>query len=782
MIDRNDRAAARAATPAEETSGPLADAQRTLALVSIGGLFLVVWIVLIALSALNPTLIFVAYAFMLTVSPLLAGGVLRLVEGGKLLGAAALAKAFERLKSFLLCLVVAGIAAVVTMPVAHGRAQWLWGVAGIAFVMTLAALLFARSRPTMSAGRWTDWLDGLLVVLLACGAFILSPFDPAARMPIGYLAYAFDALNFGYWAILGIFWVAVGFYLMRVESRVDVRTADRRNRMILIVVVLFVLSLYDDGHYIHIMSYEPLVDPAMQTLHGGIPMVDTYSQYGFLTWFVYYLSFLVLPGTFGTSAVVLRLINLAYFLVILAMLVSISRRRLSVLWFLAPAYIAMLVSHDPFPHQMWNVYAFPMMMGGRWLVPSLMALSLVIAQGRARATWSALLLIALAAVSSMEILAYTLATWGYCMLLEAIRQRSIGLLLKNGVMAILAAVAGQAVLFGGVYAFTGKVVDYAPYLSILSDYRPVEGTDWSMTFEPLMALWFPVAVSYFAILATAGWRAFRAEQDTTLAERLLPVALFGLGPLGYFFGRPQEPGLTLSCLPFAVVVISVAQVVFREPARFGGAGRALAGVMAFSFAFTIGTALEHYARPYEPTSANSSILRRCFTPNGCLDALHNIHIALTSQALDPRTSVGQGILVPSEFDTQQRIEELISMLQRLAPDKSHVGMVTDFWDPGGGNAHAISVAAAMATGNWRMWFYTAAFHDGQAKLVADRVLRRVAATPPGTLVIISNRREGLIGLNQEIIKTLEAHCRLSPVETAKYHTAYRVIGCDGPNR
>lgn len=751
-----------------------------LALIVVGGLFFVACALLVKFSAMNASIIFAAFAFMTVIAPLLSAGILSLAESRGTFPPSAAPAWLLPTKSLLCSLVVSLLVVELTTAFMRYQATSI-RVFAILFLTVAGSviLLFLHRGRAAFARRMSDGLDVLLVLSLAGAVFVFSPFEPASPIPIGYLAYALDAPSFWCWAIVGVLWTVFGIWLRQIEVPLRLRTNGTATYVALALVVLFIVSLYDDGHYIHIMSYEPLVDAAMHVLRGGVPMVDAYSQYGLLPWLIFDLAYLKLPATFGTAAVVQRIDNLAFFLVIFAMVIVVSKRRLSALWFLVPAFVATLVSHDPGYRQMWNVNAFPMLLGGRWLIPSTMALLQVVARGPARTSWGALLLIALAAISSMEILVFTISSWGYCLLLDAIRERSPRLLLLSALRGSLAIAAAHVGLALVIYLSTGRIIDYAPYFNILRDYRPVEGNGWSLTFDPRMALWLPIALSYFGILAVASWRAFGGEIRASLAEKLTPIAVFGLGPLAYFFGRPQEPALTLSCLPFAVVSIAISQVVFRDPGRFGAAGRALYAVMFFAFSFVVADSFEHFARPYDPTQGNSSILRRCFAPQGCLDAPRNIEIALTSQALDPRTSVGQGLLVPSEFDTRQRIEELMAMLRRLAPDTQDVGMVTDFWDEFGGNAHAISVSAAMATGHWRAWFYTAPFHDGQATLIAERVLKRVAATPEGTLIIISNRREGLVSLNQRILQTLDAHCRLSPVEVDRYHSAYKVIFCDG---
>ena len=171
------------------------------------------------------------------------------------------------------------------------------------------------------------------------------------------------------------------------------------------------LLLYDDLHFTDFSHYMPLVGPALHAARGGAPMVDVYSVYGLGPWLVHLAAFELLTPTFGTAAVTVRVINLLYYGTILAMLVFVTRRRLSALWFFIPAILVAL---------MWNMNALPMTLGGRNLLPAVVALLMVASRDKGWGRWAALPLIMLASLSSVEILIFALAPWGYCLLLNSV--------------------------------------------------------------------------------------------------------------------------------------------------------------------------------------------------------------------------------------------------------------------------------------------------------------------------------------------------------------------------
>ena len=335
----------------------------------------------------------------------------------------------------------------------------------------------------------------------------------------------------------------------------------------------------------------------------------------------------------------------------------------------------------------------------------------------------------------------------------------------------------QLALLASVYLSTGAVVDYRPYFSLFLQFRPAEDSIWSVPFVPYYALWLPIGFAYFIIMAVGGLRALRGERPVSIVDRLLPVAVFGLGPLAYFMGRPQEATLNVTCLSFAVVAIGIAECVFVKPWRFGAGAAALSWVMAGAFAFITADGFEHFMRASDPGRGNSTILRRCLSAEGCRlgEVGPNIWLALHTEPLDPRTGVGFGV---KDDGHRQRIEEVVAMLGRLAPGASTVGMLADLFPRIFADADpAIGITAFMYTGQWYAWSVSSPVNDGVSPLLTDRILRRVAATPSGTLIIAPNGADEWAPLNKAILERLRETCDLRPLETGRYHSAFVTERC-----
>jgi hypothetical protein len=800
------------------------DAEILSALTSIGGVLFVVALAAIVRFDHARLAIFATFVFMLSLAPVLAAGLVYLRTCMSPTGETASHAALAIVKLFLLGLLIA----LISSTLAKSRAWPGWIVP---WHVVIVALLIASVTAVRHAGDGPWWrsasvsLDPWLIVAVAVAVFLLSPFDPNPAVPVGLLSYALGAADFGYWLLLAAAWTVAGIWLHRHEGWAFRGQRKFLETLAIMAALLFIASLYDDTHFVDFGHYAPIVGPAMHASRGGIPMVDVYSPYGLLPWLVHRAAFAVFEPGFGTAAVVLRIINIAYFTVVLLILLSVVRRRISALWFLVPALLVAITSHNPGPDGMWNMNSLPMTLGGRWLLPAAMALVLIAGRGRSWSLGAELALIMLGSLASVEILAFTLAPWSYCLLIKTVRLRSPGHLFKRLGLALIAIAGAHALFVAAVYLSTGAIVDYGPYFNMFAQFQPSEASVWSTAFVPYYALWFPIACAYFIILAAGVWRALNRDPSESLIERLLPIAALGLGPLAYFFGRPQEGTLNVACTTFAIVAIASAETVFYKARRLGPAGPAMATTLAVAFTFTAADGFEHFMRPFDPSKGNATVLRRCFSDGGCklAEVPRNIGLALHTQPLDPRTSVGY---FARSTNKSERIEEAIALLRRWAPDAARVTMLTDSFP----NAYAdsdtsIGIASFMATGQWFAWAVSSPINDSSFEVIRG-ISARAAVAPSGSPVLISNsfingssaellapghpkqalsqrdveqiardstltgqkflaaatyrQREDLVPVNQAILTTLARRCDFRLLERGRQHSIYVTEHCLAP--
>ena len=165
--------------------------------------------------------------------------------------------------------------------------------------------------------------------------------------------------------------------------------------------------------------------------------------------------------------------------------------------------------------------ALPMTLGSRWLIPATMTLLLVRAPMHRLASPATLATLMFASLAGFDTLALTMLPWGYCLLLETIRLRSPSHLFYRIASAIAAIAVAQVILAAVIYLSTGALLDYRPYLNLIFQFRPSEDSFWSVPFVPHYALWFPVGLAFFLIMASGFYRALRGDAVLTLAAAVL---------------------------------------------------------------------------------------------------------------------------------------------------------------------------------------------------------------------------------------------------------------------
>ncbi|MBI3743751.1 MAG: hypothetical protein HY261_05615, partial [Chloroflexi bacterium] len=134
---------------------------------------------------------------------------------------------------------------------------------------------------------------------------------------------------FAAWLGFGLILTCVAIWLWRFQDTASINNKRLLDRLALVSAVLFVLSLFDDGLYINLPHLMVYVGSAMHALHGGIPMVEIYCQYGFVPWFIIRVVFALLGPTFGAAALAVGVVKLATLCAMVFILYAISQRRLA---------------------------------------------------------------------------------------------------------------------------------------------------------------------------------------------------------------------------------------------------------------------------------------------------------------------------------------------------------------------------------------------------------------------------------------------------------------------
>ena len=769
----------------------------------VGGVLLVACLTILTLGGQSKSQAYLAYVFLGGVAPLLAASLLFLAKDEHRL-LAKLAPVPRFFLAFMLigAFVLGGIEYAIENPLSTAW-PFLFVVLGsaLATVRVCGPRRRPRRLPHLSDPvrriAILNALDVLLVGLLAAFAVFYSRVYPAGHrgVPVAsdLVIYVWETPHFAAWLGFGLVFTGAAIWLWRVEDRMSMPRRRLAGWLALLAAGLFVLGLFDDGFYVNLPHYMPYAGPAMHSRHGGIAMVDVYSQYGLLPWLIVKVAFWLLGPTFGTAALVVRLSQIATLLTMVLVLYSVSRGRLAALALMVPALLVAITFHP----SLYTLGALPSTSGLRYLVPCLMVLALVAVRSPGWSRWLGVGLLVVASLWSVETFVYTLAPWGYVLLLQAVRERSLrkaGLTLIAGLGGVVLAHAAFAL---AVFFATGAKIDYGPYLGQFLRYRPdAEAAGWMQRpFDQNFEIWMLVWLGIFLVLSAAGYRALQGRAPTDIASRLVPVAAYGFAALNYFMASPTWPSLGLAFLPVAIVLICGLEALSDKPRQYGAAGVAALLVLAAVSAMMVAFGSERFVRPVADYLANSSVLRHCFSPAGCglAELPARLQRNVAAAPLEPGGPVsvylrGTTSLFPP-FPTREdadiggrQIVEAVDILRRWTPHQPRVALLIDSVT-NVLNGY-VSMAVLMQTGQWYRWPISSPINDDISEPLVALILRRVAESPmqDGEIVVVANDRVHLLPIEGKILAAVMARCRLVPIETREFNSIFRTEACGAAGR
>ncbi len=761
----------------------------------MGGVMLVACATLYVLGGQSKGQAYLAYLFLFGVAPLLAASLLLVApRQGRL------TVRLETAVRLFLGLVLAGALLLGGAEYVNGRELSTRGpFFAVVFgsVLTAAILCRPRRHPRRLSllndparrPAVLERFDALLIGLLVAVTIFFGRFYPAGHpgVPLAsdLVIYAWETPHFAAWLGFGLVFTVATIWLWRLQDRKSDRTKRWLDRLALLGAIPIVLGLFDDGLYVNVQHYMVHVGPAMHAFHGGVAMVDTYSIYGLLPWVVVEMGFRLLGPTFGTAALIVRVSQVLTLLAMVLVLYAVSRRRLAALSLMVPGLLVAVTFHPG----LVNLNILPSTSGLRYLPPSLMVLVLTAVPSPAWSRWLGVAVLMVAALWSVETFLYTLAPWGYVLLLQAVRERSLrraGLTLLLGLASVALAHVGFAL---GTFLMTGQTVDYEPYFGQVMGFRPyVDRGMLQVPLNPNFGVWLPIWLGHFLVLSTAAYRALQARAPTDMASRLVPVAAYGFIALNYFMIGPSWPSLGLAFLPVAIELICVLEVLSAKSRKYGTIGvAALVALVAVS-SMMVAFGSERFARPMVAYQATSTVLRRCFTVEGCrfAEIPGRLKRGIAATPLDPEGPFSVDLHQTDLFQAPrpvpeangiawQSITEAVDILRRWAPNQPRVALLAD-QEP---YNWFIGLAVMMETGQWYRWPISSPGNDQISESLVRLTLRRVAADPMrnGEILVVSNDREYWLFLEQKIFADIAGQCHFALVEKRQFHSVYRMEAC-----
>jgi len=537
------------------------------------------------------------------------------------------------------------------------------------------------------------------------------------------------------------------------------------------VVFLFDFSLMHDA-----LHYMTIVGPALHVLHGGTPMVDTFSQYGPGPVLLTVAGFLIGPVRFTTTQITVQLFNFAFYAVWLVCLYRMTSWKLTAL-FLGVLVIALF--HAAWGRGFGNVNEAPSILAFRHLPVLLMVLTLSCLAPPRRHSAATAAVTFVSALWSAETLIGSLGVHLAFLGLVGLRDHAYRRLAFDGVAAVLPALASVPVMAAATLLRAGTLPDYPLYLQYLSAYSMVS-TYWSIPANPLFLGWAAMLLTAYLVFADAWSRVLDPARGVTgvdndaLFYRFVPMAALLILQATYFVGRSVDFTLLMALFPFSALAISGTLAAVgtlaseRGPVRLFMLAPVAVGVWAMTF---ICLSLLRQGNQYSLWVHECRDLGRC-SPAALAQEL--------KKTIDERT-VLEHVRKPDPdgwYDKDGIVRDALAMLDGLAAREPAVPVLLgrlqgdlDLW---------ASEFALMYAGKWDRWPRSFTLSDQLVPDLAQRIIAAPITLREGELVLVRRDERRLGFLETEILKRIRAQITLCPIpHPSQEVAAYRVAGPAG---
>ena len=385
---------------------------------------------------------------------------------------------------------------------------------------------------------------------------------------------------------------ALGWLEHRLLQRGSATLQALRASALCVAVILTVVCYFDFSLNIDVFHYLANVGPAVHALHGGTPMVDTFSLYGPGPVVATLVGFKIGPVTFGTAQIVDQVFNFAFYALWLVCLYRMSYWKLPALLL---GFLSVAVFLSLYAGGYQNANNAPSVLGLRYLPLLGMVLALSCLRPPRRFSSFTALSTCVAGLWSFETLVGTLGIHAAFLGLLALRDRALFRLLGDGVKALLPAVAAVVLMALGTLLRAGTLPDFSPNLQIFS----ADNTGWKAWYvvaNPMFLGWMAMLLAIFVVLNDAWTRVLAPMAHTTgidgeaLFYRFVPMTMLLMLQASYFVGRSIEATLDLAIFPFCALAIPAALAAVATIAGEKGPVRLLAlipvGIGLWALTFT----------------------------------------------------------------------------------------------------------------------------------------------------------------------------------------------------
>jgi hypothetical protein len=657
-------------------------------------------------------------------------------------------------------------------------------VLGIHLVLVAAVLTFQRNRP--------NDLNRI--------ATVIKPFTPSG-LELAAFAYAFaiavialfriEPENAYYNGLFSIFFpsaqdgfptpsevgvaamvagaaVAIATGLVIVEHRLLSRNPGLLLRLqqlaLPVTAVVAVLFYFDYGLRADALNYMTDIGPALQMLHGGTLMVDSFSQYGPGPVLLLYLAFHLGPPSIPVADAAIQFCNTLFYILFFITLWKLTRYRLAAMWLgfiILPYWLAGWANGTA------NANAGPSILGGRYLPLMLMVVAFVTERhGRRHSIWTFCSSF-LASIWAADAIVGVLALHGGVLAFLNLRDRTLRRFLIDCGWATAPVIAGLLALSIGTLLASGRFPAFNIYLGYFASYNPIAAF-WGYPFSGLFWGWIPILLAIVVVLGVCGFVAITGQKSAGAEmwlRNFLPVALLTTFMSAYFVGRAVDFVIIVALLAFSLLAIPTVLWFANLAMNRDRAAMAVSVIPLVAFFWTTAFAVLYL---YGPSSQYSLYVQECrdfgrCTPAAIINYLSkNIHGQAT---LDPGTDIMM------RRGDRNLLTDAKRLIERFAKNDARVTVLLGEAE----NGYAIlSDLALMYTGKWHTWPRSLTFSDDLVPALTARILATPVVLSTGNVVLLRRDEAKLGPLETGIlgrIKSTGTLCALTEntPEIAVYH-------------
>jgi hypothetical protein len=523
-----------------------------------------------------------------------------------------------------------------------------------------------------------------------------------------------------------------------------------------VAIMLTFIMYFDFSLNLEPLHYLTIAAPAFDVLHGGTPMVDTFSQYGPGPVLIAVCALLVGPHTLGTVQVAVQIFNFAFYAIWLICLFRMTpwKATASLLGF---ASIAVLLASWDFGNG--NINVAPSILGLRHILTLCMVLAISCLCPPARLSIFTSLCTALSGLWSFESLTGTLGIHLAFIAMTSLRQRAFKRLFTDAALAVSPVLLSISVLFVGTLLRSGFAPDYKIYLDFLAAYNPASPF-WSHAADPNFLAWMTVLLSVFLVFSESWRGVFQPEgferylAPATLYYRFLPMAVMVVLTASYYAFRSYDYTLLIAFLPFMALaipgILGAANCLASAavPIALFLAIPAFLGVSAMTFSWL---ALTRPDAPY------SFLLQECRDRGRCTASalLGGLNDAARRRVLLEPTGNFLSDRWTDAIDTRDIVPDAVKLIEREADPARQITLLL--------GGRIVSELALMYTDKWQRWPISFAYTDALVPALAKRIETAPITLRTGELVIVRRDYGTLPAIESGIFQRIQAEYDLCPI-------------------